>query len=461
MILVGFLLVSSFVSALPAEFNVQQYSAESENATLYILPSIVSSAPDIVILDDTALTLHRSNSASKTLSHTIPNNTLFFDLIDTDKNGVPELFVLTPDEIRHYPASNNQTTVQLFPITPSLPWSVKQPFLHPLIFPYNDTHLVAIPDRENFILKNLDGKKISSLPKLISDTHSLFSIPIEPNQLAPQGAFEFRIDSLLSTLVSVPQELRSKTPKRSFTTVTPRQLRDSEQLEFNQWPSFPLEPDSDTPTKVVYASYPPEHINTVIRIKRKLPRNTPTTAEPYRYSSKRIYPGMIGISEAGLPDFNNDGFNDLLLWKIPMPGQSVSSLINSVQAQTWPLEISIHLYNQSKGIYEARPTARIKLTVALQYILTRQNQSPLHNLSFEDLNGDGNSDIVFSPRPNQISAWLFDDSLNNTPDYTSEFSDEVTLITIHRTNTRNHINSVLLRGKRSIYRVSLSENFSR
>jgi hypothetical protein len=448
-------------AASPDPLNVQQYSAQSENAALYVLPGASLSTPDIVILDETTLTVYRGSLQSPTISHTIPPNTLLFDLFDTNDDDVPELFILTPDEIRHYPFANNQTTVQLFPILPPLPWIVEQPFLHPLVFHFNGAHLVAVPYQDNITLKNFDGKTVSTLPKIRSDLHSLFSIPIVPNQLASKGAFEFRVDTLLTTPVTVPQELRLAQASTPFASVTPRQLRDSEQLELDLWPSFPLTPSPDDSLKVIYASHAPEYIHTVIRIKKKLPRNIPSTTEPYRFSPKRIYPGTIGISESGFPDFNNDGFHDLLLWKIPIPGHSLGSLINSIRAQTWPIEISTHLYNPEKGLYEARPDSRIKTTIALQYILTRQNRSPLNNLTFPDLNNDGNSDIVFSSRPDQLDVWMYRRKLPDSPDYTAQFDGPVSLITINRPETPGQSRSILLRGKRSIYRVNLAEEAQR
>lgn len=461
MILAALIFSAAIVGADPAPLNVQQYSAQSENASLYVLPALSRATPDIVILDETALTVYRGGSQSPVIKHIIPENTLLFDLLDTNDDAIPELFVLTPDEIRHYPSPNNQTTIQLFPILRSLPWIVEQPFLHPLVFNYNDAHLIAVPYQDNITLRNFDGKTVSILPKILSDVHSLFSIPIVPNQLASPGAFEFRVDTLLTTPISVPQELRPAAASMQFTSVSPRRLRDSEQLELDLWPSFPLTSSPDDPLKVVYASYAPEHVNTVIRIKKKLPRNIPSTTEPYRFSPPRKYPGTIGISESGFPDFNNDGFHDLLLWKIPIPGHSIGSLINSIQARTWPIEISTHLYDPEKGLYNARPNNRIKTTVALQYILTRQNQSPLRNLIFSDIDNDGNSDIVFSTRPDRLDAWIYRSKLPNSPDYTTEFDSPVSLITVNRPEAPDQSQSILLRGKLSIYRVNLSRATAR
>lgn len=455
MIGVSALITLSIFGASPPPFDVQQYSAESGNAALYVLPGSSAESPNIAILDDSTVTIYREGQLRAKSTTTIPANTLLFDLYDTDKDSIPELFVLTPNEVRHFPEPGNQTTVRLFALNEPLPWIVDQPFLHPLIFHYNNVRLVAIPYQDNITLRNFDGKTISVLPKLLSDIHSLFTIPIEPNQIAPEGSFEIRVDTLLTTAISVPQELRPTSSTKPFAPISPRQLRDTEQLELDQWPSFPLTKSSDKITKVIYASYAPEHIHTIIRIRKELPRNIPGAIEPFRYSTKRIYPGTIGISKAGLPDFNNDGFHDIVLWKVPMPGNSLSSLMGSLQSQTWPIEITTHLYDPEKGLYESRPRNRIKTTVALQYILTRQSESPLRNLSFADLNNDGKADITFSPRPDSIAAWLYDEDLNTQPDFASEFNDELSLITLNRAEAPNQQQSIMLRGDRSIYRIHI------
>lgn len=453
----GFLLVMLALQGAPDEYHAQRYTAHSENAALYVLPNPGSGVPDVVVLDDSTLTVYRGNAQTPVLSHSIPADTLFFDLYDTNGDTTPELFVLTPNEVRHYPAHDNASTIQLFPIEPPLPWKVDQPFLHTLLFHFNDIHLVAVPYQDTIELKSMDGKTISAFPKLLSDVHSLYSIPIEPNQLGPDGAFEFRVDTLLTTPINVPMELRPTLPSKPFATATPQQLRDSELLELELWPSFPLTRTGEAPNKVIYASESPEHIHTVIRIKKKLPRNIPNTTEAYRFSPKRTYPGMIGISASGLPDFNGDGYHDLLLWKIPIPGNSISTIMKSVQAQTWPIEITTHLYNPQKGLYDARPSSRIKTTVALQYILTRQSHSPLHNLSFVDLNADGKSDITFSPTAQSIATWIYSDQMDSIPVYQGRFEDPVSLITLNRAEVSDTGQSILLRGNRSIYRINLSE----
>ncbi len=441
--------------AAPEPLSVQQYSAQSQNAALYVLPAAHAVAPHIVILDDTTLTVYPANTSRPLFTHTIPADTLMFDLVDTNDDFEPELFTLSPDALHHHSGGAQESITQLFPIEPPLPWKVEQPFLHSLIVSYLDAYHAAIPYLDTITLKDFKGEVVTTFPKVLSTTETLFSLPIHPNQVGHSGAFEFRVDTMLTTPIEVPQALRSTMVHDSYEPLSPRKLRESETLELELWPQFPLRVASEGIPAVLYASHAPEHVNTVIRLKQQVLRSTPNTAEPYRFSSKRIYPGTMAIAESGLPDFNQDGYHDLVLWNIPLPGHSTSALLNSLQRQNWPLNITIHLFDPEKGLYEARPKARIKTHIALQYLFTRQSHSPLHNLSFADMNQDGASDLVFSPTPEELEVWCYQDGFNATPEYRSHFENPVSLIAVPKQEMLNQAHSILLRDKTSIYRLSV------
>lgn len=453
--LLGILYSLTLLAASPEALSVQRYSADSVNATLYVLPVAQSVVPHIVILDDDSLALYPANSSKFLFKHTIPDDTLMFDLVDTNNDQMPELFILTPNTFHHHFKEGDGVMTESFSIEPALPWKVDQPFLHPLIVPYMDTHHAAIPQLNAIVLKTLSGEEVATFPKVLSNTDALFSFPIYPNQIASPGAFEFRVDALLTTPIEVPQALESKTLRESNEALSPRKLRDSEKLDFEFWPQFPLSSAPDSIRTVLFASHAPEHVNTIIRMKQPVQRSVPNATEPFTISPGRMYPGTIALPESGLPDFNQDGYHDLVLWSIPLPGGSTAALINSLRSQQWALYVSVHLFNPEKGLYEAKPKTRLKTNIALQYLFTRQHQAPLHNLSFADLNNDGASDLVFSPTPNEIEVWLYEDGFSASPQYKNTFDRPVSLIAVPKQDSLNQSHSILLRDSFSIYRLSI------
>lgn len=439
-------------------YQIFPYRAESENASLYLLPGVTSDAANIVILDDTELTVYPSTATRPSIQHTISPDTLLFDLYDSNDDGLPELFTLLPDALLHFPKANNQSSVQLFPIEPQLPWEVDQPFLHPIILSYDNSRLAAIPYQNNITLKNFDGKTISTLPKILSDSHSIFTIPVKTNPLGSKDAFEFKVDSVLTTAINIPSELRPAPANPDLDSPTPQRLREAEQREPDQWPTFPLSNDPENSERVIFASSAPEHVHTIIRIRRERPRSDIVQADPISYTPERIYPGSLTLSPSGFPDFNADGFHDLVLWRMEIPGRSLSTLTSNLQAQTWPIELTVHLYDPEKRLYAARPTARIKTKVSIQFIVVRQNQSPLRNLSFADINGDGRSDITLSPDPNTLTTWTYDNGFSREPEYRSTFENPISIITSNRQDTRTSSGTLLLRGRSTIYRLSVPES---
>ncbi|MFP6581934.1 MAG: hypothetical protein VCD00_05190 [Candidatus Hydrogenedentota bacterium] len=447
-------LVLTLTHAATVPYQVFPYSATSENAALYVLPGSHPATSNIVILDGTELTVYPSNATHPSLRHQIDPNTLLFDLFDTNDDDIPELFTLLPDALFHYPEPNNQTKITLFGITPSLPWLVTQPFIHPIILSYDNAHLAAIPYQNNITLKTFEGKTLSTLPKILSDTHSLFTIPVSPNQIGSPDAFEFKVDTLLTTAINIPRELRPAPSIPGPTFTTPRLLRESEQRDLDLWPAFPLTDSPDNNERVIFASYAPEHVHTIIRIKRDRPTSAFTQTELQTYTPERIYPGTIATSQSGYPDFNADGYHDLVMWRMALPGRSINTMINSLRSQTWPIELTVHLYDRNKRRYTARPTARIKTTVAIQFILMRQNQSPLRNLSFADLNNDGASDLTLSPQPDTLETWVFENGFEPKPNFRSRFQNPVELISPLRQETNASTATLLLRDKTTIYRVN-------
>ena len=238
--IVNLLLSLTLLAAEPQALSVQRYSAESENATLYVLPAEQSAVPHIVILDDTTLSLYPPNSSRPLFKHTIPADTLLFDLVDTNDDRLPELFILTSTAFHHHFREGEGVMTESFDIEPALPWKVDQPFLHPLIVPYKDAFHAAIPHLNHIALKDLEGKDVTVFPKVLSNTDALLSLPIHPNQIGHSGAFEFRVDALLSTPIDVPQALQSSTLRKTYEPLSSRKLRESEKLDPELWPQFPL-----------------------------------------------------------------------------------------------------------------------------------------------------------------------------------------------------------------------------
>lgn len=441
--------------AAPDELSVQRYSAEHEDAHLYVLPVEQSTVPKIVILDDLTLTLYPANSSRASLSHTIPADTLLFDLVDTNGDGELELFTLSPSAFYHHSGVQGTALVELFSVEPSLYWTVDRPFLHPLVVPYLDAYHAAIPHLNEIRMMSLTGEEVIRFPKVMSNADALFSLPVQSNQLGMEGSFEFRVDALLTTPIVVPQALRSTVIRELYEPLSPRKLRVAAKMEVEAWPQFPLTTRADDMSMVLYASQGPEHVNTIIRLKKAVPRSVPNSTEPFSFSPKRMYPGTIAIADSGLPDFNGDGYYDLVLWSVPMPGHSTAKLLNSIQSQLWDLEISIHLYNPEKGLYEARPMSRIRTEIALQYLFTRQSQHPLHNLSFADMNHDGKSDLIYSPTPDSVEVWLYKSGFRGEPHYRNTFSHNVSLVSVPSQDVSTESHSILMRDELSIYRLSI------
>jgi hypothetical protein len=178
-----------------------------------------------------------------------------------------------------------------------------------------------------------------------------------------------------------------------------------------------------------------------------------------RMGPPRRYPGRLARAaerpfawgETPWPDFDGDGFADLLLWKAPLPGRSVDSMAEAVTGGSWPVRLTAHLFSPGKGRYEPRPAGRIEARLPVWRLLDLARGAPLRHAVFDDLDGDGGDDCAFATDVDRYGVWLFGDGFAATPSASYAFSSVIAGIEYAGPLGPGRASAILLRTRRAVH----------
>jgi hypothetical protein len=172
--------------------------------------------------------------------------------------------------------------------------------------------------------------------------------------------------------------------------------------------------------------------------------STSSDQAPIEEGPMRSYPGRLGVLEDS-PDFNGDGFADLLLWNTPMPGTSVESLVRTLLGRTWPVRLTVHLFSVEKQRFEPSVAASLSVKAPVPWFL--DEEGPVRHPVFRDFNGDGNSDLAFCTDENTFSVWLYQDGFKSAPDETHVFDEPITRVELTADLDESGRHAIVLRSE--------------
>ncbi len=435
-------------------FAVHKYEDVGPSTRLLVYTYAAQAPPAILVYDKSMLNIYDHWNHYTYHAFPIPEHTLAFDAIDIDGDSILDAIFLLPDRLQVQLSSKDLPAHREILLDQPVDWISHAPTPSTLVTRLDGNWAFSIHHTNSIHLYALDGTPIETITPQTQTEFTLDLTPVYPPQIATKNGLEFRIDTAWSQSYEYPERFENIDRQDDDRRLTQRMLQEAESKEPEEWPSFPLNTDSEDQTRVLVAKAAPDYRNTYIRFRRPEKRTLPTEHGPFNYSPKRIFPGNLLLLPTGLPDVNADGFNDLLFWSIPAPGTSVSKLIHGAQSGKWTIRLTVHLYDPARRNFGSRPASRIKMDIPLAWMFLNPGIDPIRNLVFADLDADGDSDLVCSTDDRTISAWLYDDGYRNRPDYTSHFNEPIELL--HwSTRTSDDSVSLLLRSATSLYLLTL------
>jgi len=417
-LLAVFMLTAHFA----ALFDVQTIALHTPSATVFLANANADSTADVFVLEGSTVTAYSTDDRESHPVLALPEGTSAFDVTDLDGDGHREVVAVCGNRIMRCPFAvpgSTETPLcnDLFALRTQLAEPSPQPYPYVLVLHRDDTALLALPCEETFELRDLDGTQVASYPigpdapRRVSYSHPFIALSIFPPQIGNDNALEMRVKRDIEFEPDLPSDIFPvKSADFRYRRGTLSQARDAVQLDEDYWPWFPLRHTGSLSKRVLYALPEPGAPNTRIRIRESKSDELDIRDLGATIGPERRYPGALILLEDDLPDFNNDGYVDLLLWKAPQPGLSVNSLTRAINRGLWPLQLTVHLFSPEKKRYEPRPAAQVQCDVPVLWFLTDDAEGPLQHCVLRDFDGDGGTDLGACVAPDRFCVWLYRDT---------------------------------------------------
>lgn len=423
-------ILGTLAGAFP--FGLRTVPLPQPHAHVFLAQADRDVTADVFVLDGSMLTAYPDAGGGTPFQIELLPGTSAFDIVDLDRDGEGEVVAVCGDRIMRYPLSGGKQPVQpeeLFSLTTQLGGSSAQPYPCVLAVQNNGGVALALPTEDTLEVRNADGALVAGYPGKTGPPGNEsygwpFSVwPIEPPQVGRLGALEVRVTRVVELAPDLPDDflpdrLQSLPQRRG----TFSQMRDAAGLDPTTWMWFPLLRNGGGAKRVLFALAG----DTLIRLREEQSSQRGLVAGGVKIGPERRYPGTLILPDGDLPDFNGDGFVDLLLWSAPGPGVSIDSLTRVVTSRTWPIRLTVHLFAPDKNRYEPRPAGQVTARVPLPWFFMLESGAPLRNCILRDFDGDGRTDLAVSVSESTFAVWLYQETgFAGNPDQTFSFPERL------------------------------------
>lgn len=425
------------VSAL---FDVWHIPLSDPAAPVFLAHADADKTTDIFVLNGNNLAAYSTRLKRPPTMAVLPDGASGFDVADIDEDGVSEIIAVCGDNIMSYklvPAGSAPVAKTLFVKHNQLSAPAVQPFPYVMVVRYDDlttgieTPALALPCENTFELRRFSGAIFASYPIGSETSHRIsygspFSTAwVDPPQAGPAGSIEAEVNRVIAFEPELPPDLMPIAAQPSgYRRGTLLQARDAAGAGPESWPWFPLKTGGATTPRALYALAGPDYRDTVVCVRDAKSDDVDLSGKNVVVGPPRRYPGILCVLPDDLPDFNGDGYVDLLLWHAPEPGLSVDSLTRVLLGQKWTVNLTAHLFNPRKNRFEPRPASHIALQIPVDWFMSMTASGPLRHVVLRDFDGDGRTDLGCAVAQNEWAAWLFGEGgFASRPDFSMQ-SDE-------------------------------------
>jgi len=440
-------------------FEVVSIPLEPPEAQIFALAADDDATAEIAVLAERDLRIYGIDTGNLRFAVTLPENAPAFDVFDADGDGAAEIMAIQSGGVLLIELDEPDAAPrELFRVDHLIDDSQGgYPRPHILATQRNGRWLVAIPRESSLELRALDGTVVETFSLGSGgESAALFERPfaartVYPNLVGPPGAVEMHIDQVVVhdfPSASAPSPAtRDALGPGGFV-----HLQSDGEDEPQRWPWFSLTTKDGVQQRVLYALTEPDYEDTLIRIQQ------PETSHPLnseghaQVSPERRYRGSLIPPQQMLPDFNADGYTDLLLWCAPRPGTSIQAVTEALTSRSWPLELRVQCFEPEKNRYDPRSVSIIRTRVPIGWFLHPERGIPLYLPLFGDFNGDGRTDVAFATGASEYCAWTCgDEGFPARPSFQRSFPENIDRLEIRADLDGTGRIGAVIRGERHIY----------
>ncbi len=443
-------------------FTVSEIAIRQPGAHVFMAQLAEGGPPCLAVLDGSFLSFYSGIGAEPSFGLNLPPGASAVDVADIDADGRAEILAIEHGRVLRFDvvtagAGAPADPRVLFEAASMI--SGPSPYPSVMAIPWEGKAAIAIPLEGGMQIRSPAGEILADFPaESQAPPQFLFAAPFAARTVAsaqagsPGSSIEWVINASPDATPELPELLGPATPAPPLSgrTGSPGLLREAGSRPPESWPWFSLRTGTGGGPfeRVHFALAPPDYRGTSISIRRLGTGGPPTPDRAFSLSPARLYPGVLVAPRETLPDFNRDGYSDLLLWNTPTPGASIEGITRAVQEGSWPVLLSVHLFDPAQGIYAARPISLVRTGVPLSWFVELENGAPMRNLTLADFDGDGGCDLGLSNSPGSFSIWLYREGFSNEPSFRRPFRQTIRATEVLASASRP---AVVLRGATALF----------
>ena len=416
-----------------ALLQLQTLSWTPDKSTCFVADATMDGIADIFVVEEYGVRVYGRWTTEPLFAFELPPNTSALDVADVDRDGTADLVAVCGDKILQYPLrkKGGEEPKTLFTLENQFSRTAGFPFPSVLVVDRDHQPLIALPRDQALDICDLDGKVVESYPISVQTPYQMpegrpFNFAISSiAQAGPSTALEFRISSVVSFKSVSAEDSLPVDIDTAGRIGTSRQQWEADNLDPESWPWFPVGPGAAGNVRALYRTAGSRASATAIRI-RTLPDPDSDNPVPDRIGPARQYPGTLLVREGNAPDFDGDGFTDILLWKSQEPSFTADTLARAAARKTWPLSITSHLFLPEKQRFAPKPGSNLTVDVPLAWLLAPSRFGPLRVVILRDFDGDGKIDFGCLTAEDTLTVWRAEENgLAREPAFQHRFSASV------------------------------------
>ncbi len=461
----------ALAAAVGAPIEIQELPWRAGQSTVFVADFDLDQRGEVAVLTGNRLEVYERNRREPVYSLSIPEGTAVMDVLDANQDGTVDIIAVSGADLLRIPVTpegEDGAAVVCFSRENQYSDYTGIPFPGVLVVMREKTPLVALPCEEALELRTLEGKLVDSYPIGMAAPRRLslgqpFSVWANAHaQLAAPGALEFRVSSVSTYKPLLPDHsLPIRVAAPSGRLGTARQQREAATLDADRWPWFTVNTSDTRTVRALYARSDAPGGETLVRV-----RHVPTDSATGNNISDdtgpiRHYPGLLLRHPDVLPDFDGDGFNDLLLWKSKRIAPTVDGLARALAKGTWPIWIIAHRYAPEKKRFSEVAHAQIEVALPLGWYLNSGGSNPFRTVLLNDMDGDKQSDFGCLVDEHTLAIWRSNpEGMQSEPGFQYRFPEAILGVEFEADLEGQGRKTVVLRSKNHLYLLRPDTTFA-